>query len=131
MQKQRFRQENEKKSKSINIIHVLTIRKRQKKFSHLWTLMKFDTSTNKKKIVALIDCDFSQNFIDQRFAYEWQLNVDVKSSTSFKTIDETSLQMFRSYFLDFISVEDDEKIARINQALISTHMIEINVWDYW
>jgi hypothetical protein len=127
MQKQRLRQENEKRSKSINIIHVLTTRKRQKKFSHLWTSMKFDTSTNKKKIVALIDCDFSQNFIKQRLAYEWRLRIDEESSTEFKTIDDTSLRMFRSYLLDFISIEDDEKIARINQALMSTYIIEINV----
>ncbi len=127
MQKQRLRQKNEKRSRSINIIHVLTTRKRQKKFSHLWTLMKFDTSTNKKKIVALIDCDFSQNFIDQRLAYEWRLSVNAESSTDFKTINETLLRVFRSYSLDFISIEDDEKIARINQALISAHMIEINI----
>jgi hypothetical protein len=127
MQKQRLRQKDEKKSRSIDIIHVLTIRKRQKEFSHLWTSMKFDTSTDKKKIVALIDCDFNQNFIDQRFAYKWRLSVDAKSSTNLKTINETSLRVFRSYSLNFISVEDDEKVARINQALISAHIIEIHV----
>ncbi len=35
MQKQRLRQKNKKRSKSINIIHVLTTRKRQKKFFYL------------------------------------------------------------------------------------------------
>jgi hypothetical protein len=89
--------------------------------------MKFDISTNKKKIVALINCDFNKNFIDQRFAYKWWLSVDAKSSTNFKTIDETSLRVFRSYFFNFILIEDDEKITKINQALISTYMIEINV----
>jgi hypothetical protein len=89
--------------------------------------MKFDTSTDKKKIVALIDCDSSQNFIDQRLAYEWRLRVDAESSTNLKTVDETSLRVFRSHPLNFTSVEDDEKVARINQALISAHMIEVDV----
>ena len=89
--------------------------------------MKFEIFTNKKKIIALIDNDFSQNFIDQRLAYDWQLKVDVNSSTKFKIVNDTSLRMFRSYFFDFISVENDEKTASINQILMSTHMIEMNV----
>ncbi len=106
---------------------MLTTRKRQTKFSHLWTSMKFDTSINKKKIFALINCDFNQNFIDQRLAYEWWLSVDAKSLTNFKTIDETLLQMFCLYLFDFILIENDEKIAKFNQVLISTHMIKMNV----
>ncbi len=90
-------------------------------------MIKFDTSTNKKKIVALINCDFNQNFIDQRLAYKWRLSVDAELSTNFKTIDDTLLRMFRTYFLDFISIEHDEKIAKVNQILMSTHIYEMNV----
>ncbi len=57
MQKQRLQQKYEKRSRLINIIHVLTIRKRQKEFFHLRTQIEFDTFADKKKIITLIDCD--------------------------------------------------------------------------
>jgi hypothetical protein len=106
---------------------MLTIRKRVKENSHLWASMIFVISTNNVRMFALIDSDFSQNFIDQRFAYEWRLSADENSSTNSQTVNETSLRMFKSHFLKFNSKEDDEKISKIEQNLISIHMIEVNV----
>jgi hypothetical protein len=76
---------------------------------------------------ALIDNDFNQNFINQRFAYEWRLNVDENSSTNSQTMNETSLKMFKSHFLKFSSKRNDEKVSKIEQNLMSAHMIKVNV----
>ncbi len=127
MSQWRHRQAVEKRQKSIDIIHMLTTRKRVKKNSHLWTSMIFVISTNNVRMLALIDNDFSQNFIDQRFAYEWRLNADENSSTSSQTVNETFLKMFKSHFLKFSSKKNDERISKIEQNLMSTHMIEMNV----
>jgi hypothetical protein len=123
----RHRQAIEKRQKSIDIVHVLTIRKRVKRKSHLWTSMIFVISTDNMRVLALIDSDFNQNFIDQRLAYEWRLNADENSSTNSQTMNETSLRMFKSHLLKFNSKKNDERISKIEQNLMSIHMIEVNV----
>jgi hypothetical protein len=127
MSQWRHRQAVEKRQKSIDIIHMLTTRKRVKKNSHLWTSMIFVISTNNARMLALIDSDFSQNFIDQRLAYEWRLNADENSSTDSQTMNETFLKVFRSHLLKFSSKKNDERISKIEQNLVSIHMIEVNV----
>jgi hypothetical protein len=127
MSQWRHRQAIEKKQKLIDIIHVLTIRKRVKKNFHLWASMIFVISTNNERMLTLIDNDFSQNFIDQRFAYKWCLKSDENSSTNSQTMNETSLRVFRSHFLEFNSEKDDEKIFKIKQNLISIHMMNVDV----
>jgi hypothetical protein len=127
MSQWRHRQIVEKRQRSIDIIHMLTIRKRVKKNFHLWALMIFVISTNNVRMLALIDNNFNQNFIDQRFAYEWRLNSDTNSSTNSQTMNETFLKMFKSHLLKFNSKKNDEKIAKIEQNLMSIHMIEVNV----
>jgi hypothetical protein len=106
---------------------MLTIRKRVKENFHLWALMIFVISKNNIRMLALIDSDFNQNFIDQRFAYEWCLNADENSSTNSEIVNETFLRVFKSHFLKFSSKENDEKISKIEQNLMSIHMIEMNV----
>jgi hypothetical protein len=106
---------------------MLTIRKRVKENFHLWTSMIFVISTNNARMLALIDSDFNQNFIDQRFAYEWRLNSDENSSTNSQTVNETFLRVCKSHFLKFNSKENDERISKIEQNLMSIHMIEMNV----
>jgi hypothetical protein len=127
MSQWRHRQAIEKRQRSIDIIHVLTIRKRVKEIFHLWTSMIFVISTNNERMLTLIDNDFSQNFIDQRLAYEWRLKSDENSSTDLQTMNETSLCVFRFHFLEFSSKEDDERIFKIKQNLISTHMMSVDV----
>jgi hypothetical protein len=73
------------------------------------------------------DSDFNQNFIDQRLANEWRLNADENSSTNSQTVNETFLRMFRSHFLKFSSKKNDERVSKIEQNLMSAHMIEVNV----
>jgi uncharacterized membrane protein SpoIIM required for sporulation len=75
--------------------------------------MIFVISTNNVWMLALIDSDFSQNFIDQRFAYEWRLNANENSSTNSQTMNETFLKMFRSHFLKFSLKKNDEKVLKI------------------
>jgi hypothetical protein len=60
--------------------------------------MIFVISTNNVRMFALIDNDFNQNSIDQRFAYEWRLNADENSSTNSQTVNETFLKVFKSHF---------------------------------
>jgi hypothetical protein len=127
MSQWRHRQAVEKKQRSIDIIHMLTTRKRVKENFHLWASMIFVISTNNARMFALIDSDFNQNFIDQRLAYEWRLSADENSSTNSQTVNETSLRMFKSHLLKFSSKKNDERISKIEQNLISTHMIEVNV----
>jgi hypothetical protein len=127
MSQWRHRQAVEKKQKSIDIIHVLMIRKRVKRNFHLWASMIFVISANNMRVFALIDNDFNQNFIDQRFAYKWRLNADENSSTNSQTVNETFLRMFKSHFLKFNSKKNDERISKIEQNLISIHMIKVNV----
>jgi hypothetical protein len=127
MSQWRHRQAVEKKQKSIDIIHVLTIRKRVKENFHLWTSMIFVISTNNEWVLTLIDNDFNQNFIDQRFAYEWRLKSDENSSTNSQTMNETSLRVFKFHLLEFSSKEDDERIFKIKQNLISIHMMNVDV----
>jgi hypothetical protein len=104
---------NWKKQKSIDIIHVLTIRKHVKKNFHLWTSIIFMISTNNKWMFALIDNDFNQNFIDQRLAYKWRLRLNENLSTNSQIMNDTFLRVFRSHFLKFSSKKDDEKIFKI------------------
>jgi hypothetical protein len=127
MSQWRHRQAVEKKQKSIDIIHVLTIRKRVKENFYLWTLMIFVISTNNELMFALIDNDFNQNFIDQRFAYEWRLKSDENSSTDSQTMNDTSLRVFRSHLLEFNSKKNDERIFKIKQNLMFAHMMSVDV----
>jgi hypothetical protein len=106
--------------------HVDDSKMREKSF-HLWTSMIFVISTNNVRMLALIDNDFNQNFIDQRLAYEWRLSADENSSTNSQTMNETFLKMFKFHFLKFSSKKNDEKILKIEQNLMSIHMIEVNV----
>jgi hypothetical protein len=62
---------------------------------------------------ALIDNDFNQNFIDQRFAYEWYLKSEENSSTNSQIMNDTFLRVFRFHFLEFNLKENDEKIFKI------------------
>jgi hypothetical protein len=89
--------------------------------------MIFVISTNNELMLALIDNDFNQNFIDQRLAYEWRLRSDENSSTNSQTMNETFLRVFRSHFLEFNSKKNDEKIFKIKQNLMSIHMMSVNV----
>ncbi len=127
MSQLRHRQAIEKRQRSIDIVHMLTIRKRVKENSHLWTSMIFVISTNNVRMLALIDSDFSQNFIDQRLAYEWRLSADENSSTDSQTVNEIFLRVFRSHLLKFSSKRNDERVSKIEQNLMSAHMIEVNV----
>jgi hypothetical protein len=127
MSQWRHRQIVEKRQRSIDIIHMLTIRKRVKKKFYLWASMIFVISTNNVRMLALIDSDFSQNFIDQRFAYEWRLNADENSSTNSQTMNEKFLKVFKSHLLKFSSKKNDERISKIEQNLMSIHMIKMNV----
>jgi hypothetical protein len=106
---------------------VLTIRKRMRENFHLWTSMIFVISTNNEQMLALIDSDFNQNFIDQRFAYEWRLRSDENSSTNSQTMNDTSLRVFRSHLLKFSSKKDDERIFKIKQNLMFAHMMSVDV----
>jgi hypothetical protein len=103
------------------------IRKRVKENSHLWASMIFVISTNNERMLALIDSDSNQNFIDQRFAYEWRLRSDENSSTNSQTMNDTSLRVFRSHLLEFSSEEDDERIFKIKQNLVFAHMMSVDV----
>jgi hypothetical protein len=127
MSQWRHRQIVEKKQKSIDIIHMLTTRKRVKENFYLWASMIFVISINNIQMFALIDNDFNQNFIDQRFAYEWRLKTNENSSSNSQTMNETFLRMFKSHLLKFNSKKNDEKISKIEQNLMSIHVIEINV----
>jgi hypothetical protein len=127
MSQWRHQQAIEKKQKSIDIIHVLTIRKRVKKNFHLWALMIFVISTNNKRMFALIDNNFNQNFIDQRFAYKWRLRLKKNSSTNSQTMNDTFLRVFRSHFLEFSSEENDERIFKMKQNLMFVHMMSVDV----
>jgi hypothetical protein len=42
-------------------------------------------------------------------------------------MNETFLKMFKSHFLKFNSKKNDERISKIEQNLMSIHMIEVNV----
>ncbi len=106
---------------------MLTIRKRMRENFHLWTSMIFVISTNNEQMLALIDSDFNQNFIDQRFAYEWRLRSDENSSTNSQTMNDTSLRVFRSHLLKFSSKKDDERIFKIKQNLMFAHMMSVDV----
>jgi hypothetical protein len=127
MSQWRHRQTAKKRQRSIDIIHVLTIRKRVKKNFHLWASMIFVISTNNEQMLALIDNDFNQNFIDQRFAYEWRLKSDENSSTNSQTINDTFLRVFRFHFLKFNSEENDERIFKIKQNLMFVRMMNVDV----
>ncbi len=127
MSQWQHRQAIEKRQKSIDIIHVLTIRKRVKKNFHLWASMIFVISANNMRVLALIDNDFSQNFINQRLAYEWRLNTEENSSTDSQTMNDTFLRVFRFHLLKFSSKENDERIFKIKQNLMSIHMMSVNV----
>jgi hypothetical protein len=127
MSQWRHRQTIKKKQRSIDIIHVLTIRKHVKKKFHLWTSMIFVISTNNVRMFVLIDSDFNQNFIDQRFAYKWRLRSNENSSTNSQTMNDTSLRVFKSHLLEFSSKEDDERIFKIKQNLMSIHMMSVDV----
>ncbi len=105
---------------------MLTTRKCVKKNFYLWALMIFVISADNMCVLALIDSDFNQNFIDQRFAYEWRLNANENSSTNSQTMNETFLKMFKSHFLKFNSKKNDEKVSKIEQNLMSIYMIEVN-----
>ncbi len=76
---------------------------------------------------ALIDNDFNQKFIDQRFAYKWRLNLNENSSTNSQTMNYTSLRVFRSHLLKFNLKDDDERIFKIKQYLMSIHMISVDI----
>ncbi len=106
---------------------MLTIRKRVKENFHLWASMIFVISTNNERMLALIDNDFSQNFIDQRLAYEWRLKSNENSSTNSQTVNDTFLRVFRSHFLEFSSEENDERIFKIKQNLMFAHMMSVDV----
>jgi hypothetical protein len=106
---------------------VLTIRKRVKENFHLWTSMIFVISTNNEQMLALIDSDFNQNFIDQRLAYEWRLRSDENSSTDSQIVNDTFLRVFRSHLLKFSSKEDDERVFKIKQNLMFVHMMNVDV----
>jgi hypothetical protein len=127
MSQWRHRQAVEKRQRSIDIIHVLTIRKRVKENFHLWASMIFVTSINNIRMLALIDSDFNQNFINQCLAYEWRLRSDENSSTNSQTMNDTFLRVFRFHLLEFNSKEDDEKIFKIKQNLMSIHMMSVDV----
>jgi hypothetical protein len=127
MSQWRHRQAVEKRQRSIDIIHVLTIRKRVKENFHLWASMIFVISTDNERMLALIDNDFNQNFIDQRFAYEWRLRSDENSSTDSQTVNDTLLRVFRFHLLKFNSEKDDERIFKIKQNLMFAHMMSVNV----
>jgi hypothetical protein len=127
MSQWRHRQAVEKRQRSIDIIHVLTTRKCVKENFHLWASMIFVISTNNERMLALIDNDFNQNFIDQRFAYEWRLKSDENSSTNSQTMNDTSLRVFKSHLLEFSSKEDDERIFKIKQNLMFAHMMNVDV----
>jgi hypothetical protein len=127
MSQWRHRQAVEKRQRSIDIIHVLTTRKRVKENFHLWAFMIFVISTDNERVLALIDNDFSQNFIDQRLAYEWRLRSDENSSTNSQTMNDTSLRVFRFHLLEFSSEEDDERIFKIKQNLMFVHMMSVDV----
>ncbi len=106
---------------------MLTIRKRVKENFHLWTSMIFVISTNNEQMLALIDSDFNQNFIDQRLAYEWRLRSDENSSTDSQIVNDTFLRVFRSHLLKFSSKEDDERVFKIKQNLMFVHMMNVDV----
>jgi hypothetical protein len=127
MSQWRHRQIVEKKQRSIDIIHMLTTRKRVKENFHLWASMIFVISTNNVRMFALIDNDSNQNFIDQRLAYKWRLSANENSSTNLETMNETSLRVFKSHLLKFSSKKNDERISKIEQNLMSTHMMRVNV----
>jgi hypothetical protein len=127
MSQWRHQQAVEKRQKSIDIIHVSTIRKHIKENFHLWTSIIFVISTNNKWMFALIDNDFNQNFIDQRFAYEWRLRSDENSSTNSQTMNDMSLRVFKFHLLEFSSKENDEKIFKIKQNLMFAYMMNVDV----
>jgi hypothetical protein len=127
MSQWRHRQAVEKRQRSIDIIHVLTIRKRMKENSHLWASMIFVISTNNERMLALIDNDFNQNFIDQRFAYEWRLRSNENSSIDLQTMNDTFLRVFRFHLLEFNSEENDERIFKIKQNLMFAHMMNVDI----
>jgi hypothetical protein len=127
MSQWRHRQTIEKKKRSIDIIHVLTTRKRVKRNFYLWASIIFVISANNMRVLALIDNDFNQNFIDQRFAYEWRLNTKENSSTNSQTMNDTFLRVFKSHLLEFSSKENDEKIFKVKQNLMSIYMMSVNV----
>jgi hypothetical protein len=127
MSQWRHRQAVEKRQRSIDIIHVLTIRKRVRENSHLWTSMIFVISTDNERMLALIDNDFNQNFIDQRFAYKWRLRSNENSSTDSQTVNDTSLRVFRSHLLEFNSEENNEKVFKIKQNLMFARMMSVDV----
>jgi hypothetical protein len=58
---------------------------------------------------ALIDSDFNQNFIDQRFAYKWRLKSNENLSTNSQTMNNTFLRVFRSHLLEFSSKKKRRK----------------------
>jgi hypothetical protein len=127
MSQWRHRQAIEKRQRSIDIIHVLTIRKRVKENFHLWASMIFVISTNNERMLALIDNNFNQNFIDQRFAYKWRLRSDENSSINSQTMNDKFLRVFKSHLLEFNSKKDDERIFKIKQNLMSIHMMSVDV----
>jgi hypothetical protein len=89
--------------------------------------MIFVISTNNERVLALIDNDFSQNFIDQRFAYKWRLKSDENSSTNSQTVNDTSLRVFRFHLLKFSSEKNDERVFKIKQNLMFAHMMSVDV----
>jgi hypothetical protein len=89
--------------------------------------MIFVISTNNERMLALIDNDFNQNFIDQRLAYEWRLKSDENSSTNSQTVNDTFLRVFRFHLLELNSKEDDERIFKIKQNLMFVHMMNVDV----
>jgi hypothetical protein len=127
MSQWRHRQAVEKKQRSIDMIHVLTTRKRVRENLHLWASMIFVISTNNERMLALIDNDFNQNFIDQRLTYEWRLKSDENSSTDSQTMNDTFLRVFRSHLLEFSSKENDERIFKIKQNLMFAYMMSVDV----
>jgi hypothetical protein len=106
---------------------VLTIQKCVKKNFHLWTLMIFVISTNNIRMLVLIDNDFNQNFIDQRFVYKWRLKSNKNSSINSSIMNDTSLRVFKFHFLKFSSEENNEKIFKIKQNLMFVHMMSVDV----
>ncbi len=89
--------------------------------------MIFVISTNNIRMLVLIDNDFNQNFIDQRFVYKWRLKSNKNSSINSSIMNDTSLRVFKFHFLKFSSEENNEKIFKIKQNLMFVHMMSVDV----
>ncbi len=119
---------DEKRSRFVSIVFILQARvERNDSINHIFVDVKVDVDAHKHNLRVMIDCEATENFINQFKIKKLSFEDNLSIKKDLKTLNETSLRTYHAHSVRFDVLDTKNHCHQNEDEFIEANMNEIEI----